>query len=176
MLADHPRQPLDVYVVWMPMVPGDSLAAAIRASKIFRDSRVHQFYDENRLCGLAYAEQVFPHAYDEVDHSLPPDHWLRQTLGGIRERPREQRAFWDVVFFYPPPPSSEGGHSGVSEWSDRPPTPTRWLKQAAFFGPRSLFRPGPTGLFWMDSFASPPFESDWFDTIREAMNIACPKS
>lgn len=180
MLADHPRQPLDVYVVWMPMVGGDNLEAASRVSAIFRDPRVHQFYDEKRLCGLAYADQVFPHAYEDAERSLPPDHWLREHLAGIRERPREQRAFWDVVFFYPP---------GL-EWTDRPPTPTHWLKQTAFFPspsshpshspysshlrsddlpPRSLFRRGPTALFWQDSFANPPFESDWFDALRDVM-------
>lgn len=162
------------------MVGGDSLAAATRASKIFRDPRVYQFYDENRLCGLAYAEQVFPHAYDEADRSLPTDHWLREHLAGIRERPREQKAFWDVVFFYAPGP----------EWTDRPPTPTHWLKQTAFFPSsfshssylltdhlnfRSASRRRPTGLFWKDSFAEPPFESDWFAAIREVMNIACPR-
>lgn len=178
MLADYPRQPLDVYVVWMPMVGGDSFDAASRASAIFRDPRVHQFYDENRLCGLAYAEQVFPHAYDDADRSLPPDHWLRQHLAGIRELPREQRAFWDVVFFYAPPHSHMGGQRGVAEyptifegedWTDRPPIPTHWLKQTAYFGPRTLFRRGPTALFWQDSFTNPPFESDWFDALSDVM-------
>ncbi len=141
------------------MVGGDSFETAARASTIFHDSRARQFYDENRLCGLAYAEQVFPNAYDEADRSLPPDHWLRQQLAGFRERPREERAFWDAVFFYGP---------GL-EWIDRPPPPTHWLKQTSFFRPRSLFRRGPTGLFWRDSFTNPPFESDWFDALSEVM-------
>jgi hypothetical protein len=97
---------------------------------------------------------VFP-----ADRSLPPDYWLRDHLAGIRERHREQRAFWDVVFYNAP----------GTEWTDRPPTPTHWLKQTAFFGPRTFFHRGPTGLFWKDSFANPPFESDWFDALRDVM-------
>jgi hypothetical protein len=56
LLAKHPRAPLKVDVVWLPMLPGDS--RQLIDQRVLSDPRVTYFWDPNRIVGNWYSRAV----------------------------------------------------------------------------------------------------------------------
>lgn len=147
---------LSVHVVWVPMLPSDSEAAAREEAALMGDSRVRHYWDPERRSGTAYAQDVFPGYVGQAAASLPSGHFMREHLASREGVSAERAPLWDIVFFYEP----------GSSWGDSPPKPDHWTKQFAFYGNSGE---GPTGLFWRNDFGSSPADSDWFDEIRVGM-------
>jgi hypothetical protein len=90
---------LDLLVVWIAMMEGDTLEAARKAVSKFKDRRVRQFYDPNQLAGKAFAE----------------------SLG------HQDRVAWDFYLFYPvrsewtdiPPQPEIFMHQLRNSWADQ---------------------------------------------------------
>jgi hypothetical protein len=141
-------------LVWIPMLETDNQEEAAAIGREFVDPRVTQFYDEEQAIGVAYRRDVFPDAAREALASLPPEHDLSAHLRRIAEAPVEAYPAWDMVLFYPPD----------VRWETRSPIPAAWSQQTAFFGAEAG---AITGLFWRNTFESPPAESDWRREIRE---------
>ena len=57
-LSKHPTTQLRVYVVWFPVLGGDSRAAW--DPTVIPDSRVRQYYDTQRLIGRWFAQSGQP--------------------------------------------------------------------------------------------------------------------
>lgn len=119
------------------MIPTDNLRAAQRSALMFDDARVQQFYDDECRLGWAYTRGPFKGYHRHAYESLPGDHLLREHMSRDREEPA-----WDVYFFYPP---------GV-QWTDGPPMPARWVKQAGF---ESEDR----SILWRNDCTMPPIEN-----------------
>ena len=89
---------MSVNIVWIPMLEGDTQAAAITSSAIIQDPRVAQFYDGERRLGATIA----------------------QGLGSPSE------IAWDIYLFYPPgrtwdalpPPPVTWMHQLSAPWAD----------------------------------------------------------
>jgi len=141
-----------VIVVWLPMLPGDSEAAATKAARRFADPRVLQFYDPNRLSGTAYAAELFPSWVRDAYGALSEGHILRSALEPAVDRSSDA-PLWDVAFLY----------ARGKEWTDGIPRPDHFMKQFAFHG-RDLN--GPTGYFTIDDFKEPIIDSDWHVELR----------
>lgn len=146
-LEAFPDTDVSVHVVWLPMLGSDNEAAAKRSSRMYQDSRVHQYYDPDRSAGWAYTNDVFPDMSEKMQAALPADHVLR-TEGG----PPGKGAAWDIYMLYEP---------GI-EWTDAVPEPTSWVMQTI---------PGYT-LIWKNDFGKPPFRSELVDEIRVLMQEA----
>jgi hypothetical protein len=146
---------LSVIVVWMPMVETDSEAAAVKASAMFTDRRVTQFYDPERVVGLDYSKGVFANCLRDVLSVLPKEDELRTMVEQWNELAPEHRALWDAVLFFPP---------GV-EWTGAAPAPTRWAKQVMYFESGDPI----TGTFFKDDCKKRPIDSDWHVLLRETM-------
>ena len=96
-----PDEEISLMVVWMRMYEADSLDAAENASELFRsDDRVVQFYDPEKMIGLAIAK----------------------GLGA-----EEDEVAWDVYLFYdggarwgdrPPEPLAWAHQLSESSWAD----------------------------------------------------------
>ena len=54
-LDAYPQAEIAAAIVWIPMLEGDTLAAANRAASVTNDPRAHHFYDEQRWAGQAIA-------------------------------------------------------------------------------------------------------------------------
>lgn len=57
-LSEASEAEIAVMIVWISMLPADSLAAAAEAARNFGDGRARQFYDPARRAGLAIAGSV----------------------------------------------------------------------------------------------------------------------
>jgi hypothetical protein len=98
-LKAFPEADLDVLVVWISMMKGDTLDAARKARAKFEDGRVKQFYDSEQLAGKAVAG----------------------SLG------HEGEVAWDIYLFYPPqslwgdvpPPPEVYMHQLPNSWADQ---------------------------------------------------------
>ena len=98
-IEEFPNVEINILVVWLNMLPGDSESSAKESARIFRDHRVRQFYDPNQYAGRAIAERV-----------------------GWRGR-----VAWDIYLFYPPgaewdkrpPTPSVWMHQLRETWADR---------------------------------------------------------
>ena len=154
---------LRVHIVWVPMLPSDDKDAAGEIGATIMDPKVRQYWDPNRLCGIAYAKHVFPNWLGEMVSSLPEDDDLRDYLKPRIAAPPEKAPMWDIAFLY------EAG----ARWTDSPPKPDRWAKQVMFYGKQ---KDGPTGRFWRDDFAKPPFDSDWYDELARWTNRPAPEN
>lgn len=146
-----------VHIVWVPMLAGDDKDAADAIGATITDRRVRQYWDPNRLCGIAYAKRAFPNWLGEMVSSLPKDDGLRDYLKPRIGAPAEKAPMWDVAFLY----------AAGARWTDSPPRPDRWAKQVMFYGKQ---KDGPTGRFWRNDFAEPPFDSDWYDELARWTN------
>ncbi|MHC4093073.1 MAG: hypothetical protein ACYSVY_22850 [Planctomycetota bacterium] len=155
-IQDRPNADISVNIVWIPMVAGDSKAAAQKMSSLFPDARVQQFWDASRRCGIAYARYVFPRWAKDAVAALPENDPSRTTLKARGDGPPEQRPLWDIVLCY---------QQGV-EWTNHPPTPRHWVCQHEFYGKR---QDGKSGLFWRDDFATKLIASDWFAEVRQCL-------
>ena len=155
-IKNCPSADISVIIVWMPMLPSDNEAAAREASGMFDDPRVHQLWDPNRRCGIAFSRDVFPRWSKDGADALPPDHMLRASLKSKANAPPEERPLWDIALFY---------GTGIA-WRDGPPKPDHWSNQIAYFG---LQENGTSGLFWRNDFGKAPFESDWLVEVSHGM-------
>ncbi len=149
---DYPGADVSVSVVWIPMLPSDNEQAAREQSGMFSDPRVKQFWDPNRLSGIAYSRDVFPGWLKDAVEALPPNHMLRGALSNRADDPPQERPLWDIALFY----------NAGAQWNSRPPAATYWMKQIAYFG---RMADGTSGLFWQNTFAKEPVPSDWFAEI-----------
>lgn len=100
LLEEQPADVLRVAVVWIPMLPADTDAAAQSASAVFDgDGRVAQFHDPVRLAGRAFGA----------------------VLGG------DDAVAWDAYLFFAagtrwkgpaPPPAGWAHQLGTKSWAD----------------------------------------------------------
>lgn len=153
----YPQENLAVYVVWLPMIPTDSEAAARRSATMYRDSRLHQYYDPDRLTGIAYSKDLKLEQFRELLDSLPSDHPLKQRIKDWFSMSPEERPVWDAAYFFP----------AAVKWTGSLPKPAMWTKQMAFFGDPAGDEP--SGLFFRHDSKQPPSASDWFVEVRQAM-------
>lgn len=103
-VAAYPDSPIDVFVVWVDMVPGDDRRSAQRSARIFRDPAVRQFHDPEARSGSRVAESLggdgsepawdvylfYDRQADWDDRPPEPAHWAHQ-LGGV---PQEYAAHY----------------------------------------------------------------------------------
>jgi hypothetical protein len=52
--------PIDVYVIWFSMLPGDSRASFPMARQLMPDHRVIHFWDPNKVAGRWFKENITP--------------------------------------------------------------------------------------------------------------------
>ena len=146
-LADHKN--LDVTIVWSPMMESDNEAAARDAERMFKGTRVAQFYDPTRRVGLAFRRDVFPDAYQKVLTSLPAEHWLRTEL--IESGPDySDQPEWDIYMFF---------DRGV-KWADTPPRPFHFVRHMGRIGENG------ESLMWIDDYAHEPVEGSLSEQLR----------
>lgn len=153
----YPSDQVSVFVVWLPMVPGDSKRAARSTGAMYAGYQVRQYYDPDRTVGLAYHREVFPNCLRDALSVMPKDHSLYGELSGWAASSRGDGPLWDAVLVYP---------SGA-EWNESIPRPTSWSKQAAFFG---ISAGEITAVFFRNDCMQPPTESDWHIEVKTAMN------
>lgn len=148
----YPRDNLSVIVIWIPMLGSDNEQTARQAARMFTDPRVTQFYDANRLSGIAYSRDMFfPNRADAIA-AIPEGHFLKERLADMRDVQPEQMPLWDAALFYP---------KGTT-WGATAPLTDRWSKQLLFVGGGS----GQQSTFWVDGLKHPPVETDWYDEVR----------
>ncbi len=142
------RKRIDVTLVWAPMMDADSEAAAREAARKFDGKHVAQFYDAERLVGLAFRRDVFPDAFEKGLASLPEDHWLRDSL---IERGSDygDRAEWDIYMFF----------ARGTTWGETPPMPSHFVRHLG-----RITKNGES-LMWIDDYANPPVEGDLVQEI-----------
>lgn len=155
-IQGYPDTDISVHVVWVPMLGSDNEDAANQISGMFKDPRVQQYWDPNRLSGSAYSRDVFPNYLKEMASALPKDDPLGEMLREHWDAAPQKAPLWDVAFFY---------NSGA-QWRKRPPTPSAWIKQIAFYGEQAG---GPSGRFFVNDFTKPPTDTDWFVELARGM-------
>lgn len=136
------------------MLPTDTEESARNASRMFQDPRIRQFYDGDRLLGLAYMKDVLPDCIRDALMVLPANHEFRPRLEEAAASPDKEFALWDAFFAYPPD----------IEWRESVPRPSSWSKQMAFWGPAQVGEP--TGTFWRNDCKQLPVDSDWAIEVR----------
>ena len=129
-----------VSIVWVPMIASDDEKAAVRAAGLFQDERVTQFYDPNRLSGIAYAQDMFSSEAKQALSSGTTSGLPASWLEALSDRP-EKAPLWDIVFFYP---------AGTT-WKEQVPAPATWSKQTCFHEKDSN---GATGSFFDKAMAN----------------------
>lgn len=106
-LNAHPEADLRVFVVWLPMLGGDSAQTSAESSDIFAgDPRVIQFYDPDRLLGAQISAQLLrkgagpawdiylaysPDAVWREQAPPEPADWMHQLSGDRRADPARFR-------------------------------------------------------------------------------------
>ena len=97
-LNAYPDADIQISIVWIDMLPSDNEKAAIKASTVFDDPRVKQFYDPDRKSGYAIAKDLLYEDagpawdiylyYDKdaqwTDQPPKPVDWVHQLGGGRR--------------------------------------------------------------------------------------------
>lgn len=99
-MKNIPDERLKAYIIWLPALPGDNLAAAIARSREFTDKRAIHFWDNRLLAGnlwkpiIEIPRQIawdvyFLYRADAQWNKKPskPDFWMHQ-LGGVSNAPR----------------------------------------------------------------------------------------
>ena len=153
-----PRAGVDVTIVWLPMLEGDDQATAQKASRMFGDPRIRQFYDPQRVSGLTFAHDVFPTCLRELLGATPRDHPLYAMFEEWAADNSRPQPVWDAVFFF----------DAHTHWGERAPMPAHWSKQVAFHGAAA---PGePSAFFIRDDCRSPPVDSDWYKEVRNGLH------
>jgi hypothetical protein len=143
-----------VFIVWAPMLPPDNEAAARQASDLLEGPGVHQFYDPDRRVGTMFRADVFPRAAEQMLKSLPPDHYLSETLSGRSNDTPE----WDIYMFFP----------RGQEWSDTAPSPIHWIRQVARVADEQEEL---LSVMWRDSYSQPPIEGSLPDHLRDLAGV-----
>jgi hypothetical protein len=100
-LEKVPSDRLAVFVVWLPMLPGDSREAATRAKALVGDKRARHFWDPDRKASRAFGQTLFPEA------------------GKTSKQSKVNRPAWDVYMVFGP----------TATWKDAAPTPAFWMHQ-----------------------------------------------
>ena len=152
----YPDEDIRVLVVWMPMLESDNEEAAVKRSAMFKDPRVAQFWDPNRLAGIAYHRDVFPTAIKDAFAAATTDHPLYETLKSRADAKPEDQPFWDVAFLYKP----------GATWQGSPTKPDAWTKQVAYFGKQE---DGASAYFFRNDYTKPPVTSDWVEELSLLM-------
>lgn len=155
LVQNYPDLDISINVVWVPMLASDNEAAARKISSMFDDPRVHQYWDPQRRSGIAYTRS-FPTMFGDMVASLPREHLLHPMLSKRVGVTAERSPMWDAAFFY----------DRTAEWSSGPPKPADWIKQVMFYGGRN---DGVSGFFWLDDFATPPIDTDWWVELSKSM-------
>jgi hypothetical protein len=143
---------VDVFVVWAPMLEGDGSGAASTSAAIVASPHVRQYWDPIRRVGTALRKDVFPDAVERMKRSIPEE-FLEAYLASRDSTQRE----WDIYLFYEP---------GI-EWTDRAPTPSRWVRHTALF-PSDQGR-APASVLWANDDASMPVQGSLTEHLRRLM-------
>ncbi len=133
-------------VVWQPMLPPDDEDAARRASGIFAGVPATQFYDADRLAGWAYEREHYSDKWDQVESTLPPDHWLRERAAS-KPAPSPE---WDIYMLFRP---------GV-RWEGQSPTPDAFIRHIG------RDEDGQS-CYWRDHFNAPPSKGDLHQAMEQ---------
>ena len=175
-LDDDARE-ASLSVVWLPMLPTDNAAAACSSATMFRDPRVKQFWDPDRLSGLTWSAEFQAAEAKALLDSMPPDHGMREFVEMWIDNPSIYPV-WDVAYFFAP----------EIRWGDHVPTPSSWTKQVGFWGGSDDDTPNAeadstatsntepampdmtTGDFWTSRRSWDTIESDWYREIRLGMD------
>jgi len=151
-LADrYSSDSLAVILVWAPMMASDSEDAARESARMFGPAVV-QFYDPERAVGHTFRREVFPDAYEKGYASLPPDHWLRESMSQMKSR-YDNSPEWDIYLFFGP---------GLV-WKDAPPFPTRFVRHLGRIVEND---DGMLSLMWINDYSNPPVEGQLFDEVE----------
>lgn len=98
---------LKVYIVWLPMFPGDSKEWAKTRAGEFSDKRISHYWDSEKVTGkewqkvlgtksVAWDVYLLYGAGSRWDKELPaPDFWMHQ-LGGVTNAPRLDEATFEA--------------------------------------------------------------------------------
>ena len=98
LLERYPRANVRVHAIWFRMYPGDSKASWPR--DIMADPRVQHFWDEERVVGSTYFEDLARLAGRRAPKTT-------ETEGEI---------LWDAYLLYPAGARWEGGRTNVMSW------------------------------------------------------------
>lgn len=98
LLDRYPRANVRVYAVWFNMYEGDSRARW--RGELMPDRRVEHFWDERRLLGRQYYEDL--------------SRLAGRRAPGTKET--EGQILWDAYLLYPPGATWEGGRTNVISW------------------------------------------------------------
>jgi copper chaperone CopZ len=141
---------VDVFIVWAPMLGTDGAAEASRSSATLVAPQVRQYWDPSRQVGASLRKDIFPDAVERMQRSLPKEHFFEQYLV---DRDKNQPE-WDIYLFFEP----------GTEWTDRAPLPSRWVRQTA------LFPKGEDGkltsLLWTNDYANAPVEGSLTEQLK----------
>jgi hypothetical protein len=100
-LGKVPSDRVAAFVVWLPMLPGDSREAAARATALVGDKRARHFWDPDRNASRAFAKTLFA------------------DLGEANKPPKADRTAWDVYVVFGP----------TATWKDSAPAAAFWMHQ-----------------------------------------------
>lgn len=131
------------------MLDGDGAEAASSSSVILSAPQVRQYWDPARRVGASLRKDVFPDAVESMKRSLPKEHFFEQYLVD-REHSQPE---WDIYLFFEP----------GTEWTDRAPMPSRWVRQTALF-PKG--EGGLTSLLWTNDYATAPIEGSLTEQLE----------
>lgn len=147
---------IEVFVVWTPMLGGDSGTVASASSLIVAAPGVRQYWDPEQRVGKAFRKDVFPHAVERMKRSVAKDHFCAESL----EHRDASQPEWDIYLFFDP---------GV-EWTDGAPVPARFVRQTARFGGE---KDGTlVSLMWKNDYASPPIEGSLTEELQRLLSSA----
>jgi len=149
-----------VYIVWMPMLPGDNHSAAQRAARSFHSLPAAHFYDPERGVGIHFVEQHFQGYMENALTALPDEHPLREQAVELAALPANERPLWDALLFFAP----------GAEWDEDAPQPQWWTKQIGFDAEAA---PGePSSQFWRGVAAESSLRSsDWFSEVKKGLKF-----
>lgn len=142
---------VEVFVVWTPMLGGDGGSAAASSSGIVSAPHVRQYWDPDRRVGTSFRKDLFSDAIARMKGSVPKGHFFADYLN---QRDGSQPE-WDIYLFFEP----------GTEWTERAPAPSRWVRQTARFA--SGESGGLTSLMWRNDYASPPVEGSLTEELRK---------
>jgi hypothetical protein len=92
---------LQVFVIWLPMVEGDSRTIALKSTKLISDKRARHFWDPDKKAALAFAQM------------------LQSSFPKAIELPKGEYPAWDVYLVY----------DVSTKWKDAVPVPSDWMHQ-----------------------------------------------
>jgi hypothetical protein len=145
------------FIVWIPMIDGDSEETAHVAATIFPKNRVTHYYDSQQTVGWGYSRGTFAGFIGRARDSLPANHPMAAEF---EDRRHVERPQWDLYMLYAP-----GVRWDTDEGASGPPMPTHWVRHCGR-------RNGKDSTYWRDSPDKPPLEGNLFAAIREMIDQA----